>query len=161
MDIAAAKKRWEAATEGDWFWNGYDSIWAGKGDDSERIASVSHLEYGEEGDEVPSHGDEIFGPRKVEARANAEFIAHARTDLSVALEALEEAQANQHNSEVCVPLALYDESNTKGRQLVEAVIPLLDAIRGCDNEIVLEVVRPYSGIVGDIIDAILRSKEGE
>ena len=89
MDIQAARERCEAATEGDWFWNSYDSIWAGKGDDSERIASVSHLEYDEEGDEVPSHGDEIFGPRSVEARANADFIAHAREDLPVALEIIE------------------------------------------------------------------------
>ena len=74
MDMQAAKKRCGAATEGDWFWNSYDAIWAGKGDGSERIASVSHLEYDDEGDEVPSHGDEIFGPRTAEARANADLL---------------------------------------------------------------------------------------
>jgi len=89
FDIQAAKKRCEVATGGGWFWNSYDAIWVGKGDDSERIASVSHLEYDREGDEVFSHGDEIFGPRAVEARANAEFIAHARADLPAALEIVE------------------------------------------------------------------------
>ena len=92
-DIQAARERCEVATPGDWFFNSYDAIWeAGKGDDSERIASVSHLEYDDEGDEVPSHGDEIFGPRSAEARANGEFIAHACSDLPAALEALEEAE---------------------------------------------------------------------
>lgn len=89
MDTQAVRDRCDAATKGDWFWNSYDSIWVGMGDDSERIASVAHLEYDVEGDEVPSHGDEIFGTRQSEARANAEFIAHARSDLPAALEIIE------------------------------------------------------------------------
>ncbi len=89
MNTKDIEARAEAATKGDWFWNGYDAIWVGKDDDSERIASVSHLEYDAEGDEVPSHGDAIFGPRKAEAGANADFIAHAREDISWLLAQLE------------------------------------------------------------------------
>ena len=95
LDLPKILKQAEAATGGDargWFWNGYDAIWAGKGDDSERIASVSHLEYDDEGDEIYGHGDEIFGPRRAESRANAEFIATARTNVPLLVAALEEAQ---------------------------------------------------------------------
>ncbi len=67
--------------------------------------------------------------------------------------------ANQHSSEVCVPEALYAEANEKGRQavaetaaLAKAVTPLVDAIIGCDNEIVLELLRPYNAVAGEAID---------
>ena len=90
MNLPELQALRDAATAGKWFFNGYDAIWAGKGDDSERIASVSHLEYDGEGDEVPSHGDEIFGPRREEARANADFICaiHDAVDKLVAVKAL-------------------------------------------------------------------------
>ena len=33
LDLPAILKQAEAATNGEgWFWNGYDAIWAGKGD---------------------------------------------------------------------------------------------------------------------------------
>ena len=135
MDIQAAKKRYEAATK-----------------DIERLRDIAR---------------EWFVGGKITKKDLDDFCGCGGSglvldsDLPAALEALEEAQANQHDSKICVPKHLYDESNTKGRQLIEAVIPLLDAIRGCDNEIVLEVVRPHSGIVGEIVDGILCGSKGD
>ena len=148
MDIAAAKKRCEAATGGPWLAIPIQKL-AAAGNFMMEWSIVTSTKRGV--------------MKKIRTEADAELAAHARTDLPAALEALEEVQANQHDSEICVPKHLYDECNTKGRELIEAVIPLLDAIRGCDNEIVLGVVRPHSGTVGDIIDRILRGtkEEGE
>ena len=67
MDTAAAKKRCEAATEGPW----YDSVGDVFRDAGEPIARCQTLS---------------------KSRPDARFIAHARSDLPAALEALEEAQ---------------------------------------------------------------------
>ena len=92
FDLSTILKQVEATTKGDWFWNSYDAIWSGKGEDSERIASVSHLDYDAEGDEIYGHGDEIYGPRRAEARANAEFIAACHTNVPRLVAAVQEAQ---------------------------------------------------------------------
>jgi hypothetical protein len=68
FDPQAARKRCEAATPGDW-----------------RVETfVSLFEIFDE------HGSSIYN-----GKANREFIAHARSDLPAALEALEEAQGNR------------------------------------------------------------------
>lgn len=80
--LGEIKRRADAATPGDWSWNSYDAIghrafidgeW-----DMEFIAHIAHLND-------TDHGDQIFGERKAEAQANAEFIAHARDDIPALL----------------------------------------------------------------------------
>ena len=135
------QERYEAATAGDWFWNSYDAIWVGKGDDSERVMSVSHLEYDNEGDEVPSHGDEIFGPRKAEARANAEFVAHARTDIPLLVETLKNTRKQLH--------ALHGEFRLSAARLGFVANWLENTYnKGGDNH----TVRRYADIAKEVLD---------
>ena len=80
MDTAAAKKRCEAATEGPWIAE-LDYVAAfipGKRPNGEIIGRWQTSISGLLSDE--------------QRQANAEFAAHARSDLPAALEALEEAQ---------------------------------------------------------------------
>ncbi len=82
MDTLAAKKRCEAATPEPW-----ETHQEGDGFNSVRICKPIS-----DGECQPVGEAEILGTIRAQAEANADFIAHARSDLPAALEALEEAQ---------------------------------------------------------------------
>ncbi len=88
MDIAAAKKRCEAAAKGPW-----RKLNQGRRDKPESwvVSGVYTAPQGKLIAVNPLHQGNDLSPR--EHQANAEFIAHARTDLPAALEALEAAAA--------------------------------------------------------------------
>ena len=102
MDIAAAKKRCEAATPGDW-WNESGVIHVAIGD-----GRASHPAS------VPLRVD-MTEEELQQAEDDAKFIAHARTDLPAALEALEEAQAELASWHQEFTVSLDDDSQTQYR----------------------------------------------
>ena len=80
MDIQAARERCEAATEGPWLRHQW-------GTKSQVVEAKVNTET--------APGIKMVGQRilaREMLKANAEFVAHARSDLPAALEALEEAQ---------------------------------------------------------------------
>ena len=83
FDIAAAKKRCDAATQGDWRMLSPGCLFV---DRQPLLLHYPRAYYsGSTKHSLPSLSTQA-------RKANAEFIAHARTDLPAALEALEEAQ---------------------------------------------------------------------
>ncbi len=76
LNLEPIKARAEAASPGPWFWNSYDGIFRGKGEESEPVAWIDHLRNDDK-----LHGDDIYGPRRDEAHANARFVEAAREDI--------------------------------------------------------------------------------
>jgi len=138
MDIAAAKKRCEAATGGPWL----------------------VTDRNEAGDRYVGPAEEYVAivVRDALARlmtdANAEFIAHARTDLPAALEALEEAKGLI----AALRLQIWNEGNSTTELL-------LDRAREIEaKDRALEAAQKAAEVCGDAcsVHAVLRgTKEGE
>ena len=94
MDTAAARKRCEAAKPGPWRATGFDGLKEGA---NYHDFSIIASQIGDEDIFITNIGPffcpvEVSKEQAADEWATAEFIAHARTDLPAALEALEEAQ---------------------------------------------------------------------
>jgi len=94
LDIAAAKKRCEAATEGPWQAVGFDGLKEGA---NYHDFSIVASQIGDEDIFITNIGPffcpvEVSKEQAADEWATGDFIAHARTDLPAALEGLEEAQ---------------------------------------------------------------------
>ncbi len=102
LDLGPICKRWSAGTPGPWYWNSYDQISAevepghpldcNPGDprlnvNGKKIAVIAWIEGGPA---QRGQGDDLVEP---EARANAEKITHAPTDLAALVAEVERLRA--------------------------------------------------------------------